>query len=225
DGGPICGNTLVEGNETCDCGFSESECNEICCYARRNKLGETGCTLKPNAACSPSAGPCCDKKCKFVDTTVVCSPEGFCTEQGLCEYPFSENRGLHQFTSPADGAGGCKPACEFPSTKSLCNLKLQPGAPCNGLKGYCDVFHKCRDIDEEGPLTRLQRVFFGKESLGAVRDFITRRPLVSGFILIGIIAFLVLMFRCFALHTPTSNPHKRKAHKLKETMRRPINMF
>ncbi|KAG0424686.1 hypothetical protein HPB47_028095 [Ixodes persulcatus] len=51
DSGPICGNTLVEANETCDCGYHESECQDKCCYARKNGAGQTGCTLKASAKC------------------------------------------------------------------------------------------------------------------------------------------------------------------------------
>ncbi|EEC06974.1 kuzbanian, putative, partial [Ixodes scapularis] len=51
DRGPICGNTMVEGNETCDCGYTESECNDECCYARQNDDNKEGCSLKPNAKC------------------------------------------------------------------------------------------------------------------------------------------------------------------------------
>lgn len=38
---------------------------------------------------SPTAGPCCDRDCNPLDNKTMCSPEGFCTEQGFCEYPFS----------------------------------------------------------------------------------------------------------------------------------------
>ena len=31
-----------------------------------------------------------------------------------------------------------------------------PGAPCNELQGYCDVFYKCRNVDSNGPLSRLK---------------------------------------------------------------------
>ncbi|XP_040072140.1 disintegrin and metalloproteinase domain-containing protein 10 homolog [Ixodes scapularis] len=123
------------------------------------------------------------------------------------------------------GTGGCQPIGEFEQTKSLRNLRLQPGSPCNGLKGYCDVFHKCRDIDEEGPLTRLQRIFFGSQSIGAIRDLITKHPIVAGIIFIVFLSFLVLLFRCFAVHTPTSNPHKKQAQKLRNTMKHPMNIF
>ncbi|CAN7941003.1 unnamed protein product, partial [Ixodes hexagonus] len=213
DRGPICGNTLVEGNETCDCGYSESECNDDCCYARQNNDNKEGCSLKPHAKCSPTGGPCCTTECNPVNNKTLCAPEGFCTKKGFCEYPF------------LPGTLACKPLCEFEETKSLCNLRLQPGSPCNGLRGYCDVFHKCRNVDEEGPLARLQRIFFGTGSINAIHEFVTSHPIVSAVMLIGFVWFMVLMFRCFAVHTPTNNPHKRPAFKLKDTIRRPLDLF
>ncbi|XP_077564605.1 disintegrin and metalloproteinase domain-containing protein 10-like [Haemaphysalis longicornis] len=52
---------------------------------------------------------------------------------------------------------------------------LPPGAPCDGLRGYCDVFRRCRTVDDEGPLTHLQRLFFQAGSVDVVRDFVRVR--------------------------------------------------
>ncbi|KAK8764378.1 hypothetical protein V5799_033008 [Amblyomma americanum] len=76
-------------------------------------------------------------------------------------------------------SGQCLPACDFPKMKAHCGAKLTPGAPCNGLRGYCDVFRKCRDVDAEGPLTRLQRIFFGERSVNKIKDFIMVRESAS----------------------------------------------
>lgn len=57
--------------------------------------------------------------------------------------------------------------------KSFCGVKLQPGAICEGTRGYCDVFQKCRRSDEQGPLTRLQQALFGIRTINSVRDYIT----------------------------------------------------
>ncbi|XP_013415898.1 disintegrin and metalloproteinase domain-containing protein 10-like [Lingula anatina] len=34
-------------------------------------------------------------------------------------------------------------------------IKVPPGAPCNNFAGYCDVFNNCREVDANGPLSRL----------------------------------------------------------------------
>ncbi|KAK8782357.1 hypothetical protein V5799_016302 [Amblyomma americanum] len=72
-------------------------------------------------------------------------------------------------------SGSCKPGCELSSPTAraaLCGLQLPPGSPCNDLAGYCDVFLRCRAVDDEGPLTQLKRLFFGVRSMNAVRSFI-----------------------------------------------------
>ncbi|XP_077520004.1 disintegrin and metalloproteinase domain-containing protein 10-like [Amblyomma americanum] len=118
-------------------------------------------------------------------------------------------------------SGQCLPACDFPKMKAHCGAKLTPGAPCNGLRGYCDVFRKCRDVDAEGPLTRLQRIFFGERSVNKIKDFIMLHPLLSAFLALGTLWLMILAFRCLAVHTPTSNPNKKPAHKLKDTLKQP----
>ncbi|KAH7977093.1 hypothetical protein HPB51_027048 [Rhipicephalus microplus] len=90
ESGPVCGNGIVEGVEECDCGYSEAECHDPCCYARRNSVNAKGCTLRPGKQCSPTTGPCCDKDCKLVPTTTMCAPETECREKAMCTYPFCE---------------------------------------------------------------------------------------------------------------------------------------
>ena len=35
------------------------------------------------------------------------------------------------------------------------------GSPCNNYQGYCDVFKRCRGVDAEGPLSRLNKTLLG----------------------------------------------------------------
>ncbi|XP_077484519.1 disintegrin and metalloproteinase domain-containing protein 10-like [Amblyomma americanum] len=109
-------------------------------------------------------------------------------------------------------SGSCKPGCELSSPTAraaLCGLQLPPGSPCNDLAGYCDVFLRCRAVDDEGPLTQLKRLFFGVRSMNAVRSFIVSNPPRAVLVLTLSCWLLALAFRCCAAVTPTSNPHKQ----------------
>ena len=46
------------------------------------------------------------------------------------------------------------------------------GAPCNNFRGYCDVFQKCRDVDADGPLSRLKKLLFNEETFNEIRTWI-----------------------------------------------------
>ncbi|XP_050035654.2 disintegrin and metalloproteinase domain-containing protein 10-like [Dermacentor andersoni] len=106
---------------------------------------------------------------------------------------------------------------------SHCGAKLQPGSPCNDMRGYCDIFHKCRLVEPRGFLTRLQAFFFGGESVHTLYEFLAHHPIVSCLVVLGSSWFMLLIFRCFALHTPSNNPLKKPPFKLKDTLRHPIN--
>ncbi|XP_070393272.1 disintegrin and metalloproteinase domain-containing protein 10-like isoform X4 [Dermacentor albipictus] len=118
----------------------------------------------------------------------------------------------------------CKEACQHPKMKSFCGVKLQPGAVCEGTRGYCDVFQKCRRSDERGPLTRLQQALFGGRTINSIRDYISVHPFLSLLYLTLFVAFMALFFHCFSVHTPSNNPHK-PSRKLKETLRNPKSFF
>ena len=60
------------------------------------------------------------------------------------------------------------------SMKNLvyCDLFLL-GAPCDNFNGYCDVFQKCRAVNEDGPLARLKNLLFNQQTLNTIKDWIT----------------------------------------------------
>ncbi|CAN7984026.1 unnamed protein product, partial [Ixodes hexagonus] len=120
---------------------------------------------------------------------------------------------------------GCKDVCDIPRMVGHCGLKMQPGSPCDAMRGYCDVFQVCRSVDPDGPLTRLQRFFFGGEAISTTIDFIADHPFISVLALLGSAWFMVLVFRCFAVHTPSNNPLKKPPYKLKDTIKHPLNVF
>ncbi|XP_006823426.2 disintegrin and metalloproteinase domain-containing protein 10-like [Saccoglossus kowalevskii] len=86
----FCGNGIVEGDEECDCGFSD-QCDEICCYPQTEQGDPMACQLKLGANCSPSQGPCCNEECNLHQggETIMCDSASECNEVSYCEYPLN----------------------------------------------------------------------------------------------------------------------------------------
>ncbi|KAK8783777.1 hypothetical protein V5799_009858 [Amblyomma americanum] len=169
-----------------------------------------------------------DQKC-----LIACESEGTATHHVSKVLLSNITPRTHQFEAlvrPRPGSqllilpGHCKPACHYPALKSLCGAKMQPGAMCDGTRGYCDVFHKCRRSDEQGPLTRLEQALFGGKTIKSVEDYIWAHPFLSAIYLLVFVALMALFFRCFSLHTPSNNPHKPH-RKFRETLRNPKSFF
>ncbi|KAK2147322.1 hypothetical protein LSH36_559g00017 [Paralvinella palmiformis] len=97
---------------------------------------------------------------------------------------------------------------------SLTDIKLQPGAPCDNFKGYCDVFQKCRSVDADGPLARLKKLLFNKETLMSIKDWIIEKWWAVTLIAVGIVVFMGIFIKVCAVHTPSSNPKKPPARKI-----------
>ena len=68
---------------------------------------------------------------------------------------------------------------DFPFQHAIYNvtvkggIRLRPGAPCNNFRGYCDIFHRCRRVDGDGPLRRLTSSLFSPEALQTAASWIT----------------------------------------------------
>ena len=45
------------------------------------------------------------------------------------------------------------------------------GTPCNDYNGYCDILSKCRDVDAEGPLSRLKNFLFNSQTFDNILDW------------------------------------------------------
>ena len=75
--GPVCGNSVVEEGEECDCGL-DSDCTNSCCQADT-------CTLRPGAACAD--GACCLlSSCSLAAPLTQCRPAaGECDLAEVCD--------------------------------------------------------------------------------------------------------------------------------------------
>ncbi|KAK7080906.1 Disintegrin and metalloproteinase domain-containing protein 10, partial [Halocaridina rubra] len=120
--GAFCGNKIVEEGEECDCGYDDEECEESCCYplkiSQSDRLENSSakqCTRRANTQCSPSQGPCCDRKtCKYVEGTQ-------CHSDTECEFSVNCN--------------GRMPTCPVPKKKEDHKECNEGTKVC--LKGKC----------------------------------------------------------------------------------------
>lgn len=119
----------------------------------------------------------------------------------------------------------CRSTSEFADKYNIQKggISLQPGSPCDNFQGYCDVFLKCRAVDADGPLLRLKNLLLNRKTLQTVAEWIVDNWYLV--VLMGV-AFIVVMgsfIKCCAVHTPSSNPKKRRARRISETLRAPMN--
>ena len=232
--GPCCnsnGTFVSESvNKTCQ---MEGECTE-----------ESKCN-GVSALC-PTPPPKDDNTTLCNENTQICRA-GECT-YSVCEHPDIQQKqcflkpNMNQKDKRIRQSKMCQIACKnvdgecIPFDQSLVGRsasillkttesQLAPGAPCNDGKGYCDVLQRCRDIDADGPITRLKRELFSQETFLSITRWMTEKWYIA---LIAGIGFVILMagfIRCFSLHTPSSNPNLPVAHDINATLKRPVRTF
>ncbi|KAH7938286.1 hypothetical protein HPB49_022197 [Dermacentor silvarum] len=294
--GPFCGNSIREEDEECDCGYDWHDCREQCCYPREHGLlNRKGCTLRPDAKCSPTNSACCSETCQYRNASWLCRHDDDCRFEAYCEYPLRieevEGRDCETAGRCDAGAGGsgwggecpasaqkhdgvlcnhgtqacdagecvrsvcsvyglvecyltgthrtpnemcliacrenasdsvCMEACHFKRMKDFCNKKMEPGAPCDDLRGYCDVFQRCRLVEAEGALARLHWLVFGGRGLRNVMAEYWYFTLLAVVLGSGVTA---LFIKLCAVHTPSSNPHLKGPRKIVGPMCRPTSLL
>ncbi|KAK3597917.1 hypothetical protein CHS0354_042258 [Potamilus streckersoni] len=104
-------------------------------------------------------------------------------------------------------------------------VKLAAGSPCNNFQGYCDVFHRCRGIDAEGPLSRLTNLIFDPKTLESVRDWIIEHWWAVLLMALGLVLAMGLFVKFFAVYTPSSIPKAMPERRLSDRIRRRPNQI
>jgi len=117
----------------------------------------------------------------------------------------------------------CRRTSEIERMKDISGLKLRPGSPCNDYQGYCDVFQKCRAVDAEGPLAKLKSLLLNQKTLLSIKQWITKNWWACIVMSISIIMVMGIFIKCCAVHTPSSNPKKRPAVRISDTLRHPAD--
>ncbi|XP_015785243.1 disintegrin and metalloproteinase domain-containing protein 10 [Tetranychus urticae] len=221
------------------CSPSEGPCcKEACDFETSDKLcrHETECTFESfcngNSAQCP-APPVKPDKTECNGGTQVCI-QGTCSGSICQKYDMEEC--FLTFKSGAKPDEMCEVACqrikdpktcrrtsEIEQMRNISGLKLRPGSPCNDFQGYCDVFQRCRAVDAEGPLVRLKNLLWNHKTLLTIKQWATTYWWACMLMAIAILLFMAAFIKCCAVHTPSSNPKKRPALKITDTLRRPAD--
>ncbi|XP_060701984.1 disintegrin and metalloproteinase domain-containing protein 10-like isoform X1 [Hemiscyllium ocellatum] len=48
---------------------------------------------------------------------------------------------------------------------------LPPGSPCRRMQGYCDMFHVCRLVNDDGPIAKLGKAIFRPKDFEGISDW------------------------------------------------------
>lgn len=99
-------------------------------------------------------------------------------------------------------------------------FQMAAGSPCNNFQGYCDVFHRCRTVDADGPLQRLKNLIFNPKTLTNIKNWIIEYWWAVMLMAIGLVLAMGLFIKFCAVHTPSSNPKAKPAKRLTDTLRR-----
>ncbi|XP_038058240.1 disintegrin and metalloproteinase domain-containing protein 10-like [Patiria miniata] len=111
---------------------------------------------------------------------------------------------------------------EIPPGSDLTDKVLYqvPGAPCNQLQGYCDVFYKCRNVDSNGPLSRLRDAILNPQLYKDIAEWLKVNWWAAVLIGLAVILFMAIFIKICSVHTPSSNP-KLPKHRQLTLPRRP----
>uniref|UniRef100_A0A6G1S4U6 ADAM10 endopeptidase n=1 Tax=Aceria tosichella TaxID=561515 RepID=A0A6G1S4U6_9ACAR len=222
-----------------ECSPSEGPCcSDDCSFAGREKLcrQETECshqqtcdatqascpepTPKPNMTeCNNGTQVCMNGKCggsicmKYQMEECFLTSKAGAKPEDMCEVACQQR----------DKPNTCRRTSEIPEMKHMSGLKLRPGSPCNEFIGYCDVFQKCRPVDAEGPLARLKYLILNERTLTSIKQWAITHWWACALFAIAFMMLMYVFIECCAVHTPTSNPKKKPAVRIIDTIRHPAS--
>ncbi|XP_061190588.1 disintegrin and metalloproteinase domain-containing protein 10-like, partial [Saccostrea echinata] len=102
------------------------------------------------------------------------------------------------------------------------HISVASGTPCNNYQGYCDVFHRCRGVDNEGPLERLKNLIFGEETLTTIKDWIIEHWWGVMLIVVAVVIVMGVFIKVCSVNTPSEDPKLKKFRKKNKKERGPV---
>lgn len=221
------------------CSPSEGPCcSDECTFAGFEKLCRLETECSHQQTCDNRQATCPLAKPK--ENMTECNNGTQVCMNGKCGGSICMKYGMEEcFLTSKTGAKAedmCEVACQLPDKPNTCRrtsdinemkhmsgLKLRPGSPCNEFLGYCDVFQICRNVDPEGPLARLKNAILNPRTLTTIKQWAITHWWVCALAAIAFMMTMYLFIGCCAVHTPSSNPNKRPALRISETIRHPTH--
>jgi len=217
-----------------ECSPSEGPCcSDECLFAGREKLcrQETECSYQQTCDATQASCPEPAPKANMTECnngTQVCMNGkcggSICMKYNMEECFLTAKTGAKPedmcevACQQRDQPNTCRRTSEIPEMRHMSGLKLRPGSPCNEFLGYCDVFQRCRPVDAEGPLARLKNTLLNQRTLTSIKQWAITHWWACALFAIGFMMLMYVFIECCAVHTPTSNPNKKPAKRISDTI-------
>ncbi|XP_019622694.1 PREDICTED: disintegrin and metalloproteinase domain-containing protein 10-like isoform X1 [Branchiostoma belcheri] len=209
--GPCCTSTCIPKPTSVRCS-KESECSDAANCDGTNPQCPSPQAKGNKTECNNGRQVCWSGICQGS----IC--EKFDLEECTCSLNDAENNRqelCHLCCQVPGNPDTCKssnssewPAARYREMTSRGIINAPPGAPCDNFQGYCDVFFLCRQVDADGPLSRLKNSIFNAETIKTVVEWIRVYWWAVILIILGLILFMAGFIKLCAVHTPSSNPKK-----------------
>ncbi|XP_053228391.1 disintegrin and metalloproteinase domain-containing protein 10-like [Podarcis raffonei] len=145
-------------------------CSHKCAPKPRGERCQAETDCASESTCSGTAAKCPAPLPKANFT--LCGMQSRVCLNGLCVGSLCMRHELEQCDCVTDSLRErCQLCCQLPGRADTCastasatwgrffngsEILLIPGSPCGGKAGYCDKFHICRFVDEDGPVARVK---------------------------------------------------------------------
>ncbi|XP_025052354.1 disintegrin and metalloproteinase domain-containing protein 10-like [Alligator sinensis] len=154
-------------------------CSQDCVFKSQGELcqEETECAFA--SICSGLAAQCPTPVPR--DNGTFCSRGTRICLAGLCLASLCVKYGLEQCDCVSSSMREkCHLCCQQPGQARTCAstasfIPLTPGSPCWDKTGYCDKFHTCRLVDEDGPIARVKNSILAFIELEDVAAWMKKR--------------------------------------------------
>lgn len=201
------------------CSPSEGPCCGSDCQKMTSGVcrGNTSCLA---AATCDGSGVTCPPSSPEPNGT-ACADGQVCF-LGECSASVCLAKGLESCQCPGTGwkdANLCRLCCLVNDTCQFEAGNAFTGAPCNDFKGYCDVFHVCREVDPTGPLSNIRKLLLSGDVINTVKTFLTEKWWVA---VLGALGLFIVMGLFIKFCSKSHGPRKEKSGGKRDNRVRPF---